>query len=81
MYYVYALFETGDDSEEPSKAADAPAEGDEGDEEEVKPKKPKKVPNQFNFCERAALTYHNPQRVSDPSTRRSFCFLILRIIF
>ncbi|XP_046818005.1 dynein intermediate chain 2, ciliary isoform X1 [Vespa crabro] len=24
--------------------------------------KPKKIPNQFNFCERAALTYENPMR-------------------
>ncbi|XP_043667944.1 dynein intermediate chain 2, ciliary isoform X1 [Vespula pensylvanica] len=26
--------------------------------------RPKKIPNQFNFCERAALTYDNPMRVS-----------------
>lgn len=25
--------------------------------------KPKKLTNQFNFCERAALTYNNPTRV------------------
>lgn len=31
---------------------------------EVKKIKPKKVPNQFNFCERAALTYDNPMRAS-----------------
>lgn len=26
--------------------------------------KPRKLTNQFNFCERAALTYNNPTRVS-----------------
>jgi len=25
--------------------------------------RPKKIPNQFNFCERAVLTYDNPMRV------------------
>lgn len=25
----------------------------------------KKLANQFNFCERAALTYNNPRRVSE----------------
>lgn len=35
----------------------------EPEEEEVEKKKPKKLPNQFNFCERAALTYDNPMRV------------------
>jgi len=34
------------------------------DEEEDEKTKPKKIPNQFNFCERAALTYSNPTRVS-----------------
>lgn len=28
------------------------------------PRKQKKLPNAFNFCERAALTYNNPYRVS-----------------
>ncbi|CAD1473387.1 unnamed protein product, partial [Heterotrigona itama] len=32
------------------------------DEEEIEKVKPKKIPNQFNFCERAALTYTNPMR-------------------
>lgn len=48
----------------------------EGDEEEKtdalqekggsspRPGKAKKLTNQFNFCERAALTYNNPDRVS-----------------
>lgn len=35
----------------------------EPDEEEIEHIKPKKLPNQFNFCERAALTYSNPLRV------------------
>ncbi|OXU21878.1 hypothetical protein TSAR_015959 [Trichomalopsis sarcophagae] len=59
--------EEGEDSEEPSKAADAPAEAEEGEEEEMERSKPKKIPNQFNFCERAALTYQNPLR--DMSTQ------------
>jgi hypothetical protein len=29
----------------------------------------KKLTNQFNFCERAALTYNNPSRVSILNTR------------
>ncbi|KAK2585476.1 hypothetical protein KPH14_010133 [Odynerus spinipes] len=37
------------------------------DEEEFQKGKPKKIPNQFNFCERAALTYDNPMR--DMSTQ------------
>lgn len=32
---------------------------------EIKPRV-KKLANQFNFCERAALTYNNPRRVSKP---------------
>lgn len=35
----------------------------EPEEDELEKKKPKKIPNQFNFCERAALTYDNPMRV------------------
>nr|XP_050849744.1 dynein intermediate chain 2, ciliary isoform X4 [Vespula vulgaris] len=31
--------------------------------------RPKKIPNQFNFCERAALTYDNPMRVSLSKTK------------
>lgn len=30
----------------------------------IKGGKPRKLTNQFNFCERAALTYNNPTRVS-----------------
>ncbi|KAG7208577.1 hypothetical protein KM043_014788 [Ampulex compressa] len=37
------------------------------EEEETEKAKPKKIPNQFNFCERAALTYDNPMR--DMSTQ------------
>lgn len=43
---------------EPEHEADAEPDDE---EEQVKPKK---IPNQFNFCERAALTYTNPLRVS-----------------
>lgn len=35
----------------------------EPEEDEIEKAKPKKIPNQFNFCERAALTYDNPMRV------------------
>lgn len=35
----------------------------EPEEDELEKIKPKKLPNQFNFCERAALTYDNPMRV------------------
>lgn len=34
----------------------------EPEEDEGEKIKPKKIPNQFNFCERAALTYDNPMR-------------------
>ncbi|KAG5314080.1 DYI2 protein, partial [Acromyrmex insinuator] len=34
----------------------------EPEEDEIEKIKPKKIPNQFNFCERAALTYDNPMR-------------------
>ncbi|KAL2726546.1 hypothetical protein V1478_006824 [Vespula squamosa] len=30
--------------------------------DEFQRERPKKIPNQFNFCERAALTYENPMR-------------------
>lgn len=46
-------------SEEKAKEDEEP----DPDEELEKPQKPKKLPNQFNFCERAALTYDNPIRV------------------
>lgn len=35
----------------------------EPEEDEIEKAKPKKLPNQFNYCERAALTYDNPVRV------------------
>lgn len=34
----------------------------EPEEDEIEKTKPKKIPNQFNFCERAVLTYDNPMR-------------------
>ncbi|XP_076753588.1 dynein intermediate chain 2, ciliary [Xylocopa sonorina] len=40
----------------------------EPDEEEIEKVKPKKIPNQFNFCERAALTYTNPLREMSTQT-------------
>lgn len=44
---------------------DVEVEEPQADEEllEIKPRV-KKLANQFNFCERAALTYNNPRRVS-----------------
>ncbi|KAL7286142.1 hypothetical protein TKK_0019585 [Trichogramma kaykai] len=47
-----------DDREEGEAGPDEPEE----DEGEGTPGKPKKVPNQFNYCERAALTYDIPIR-------------------
>ncbi|XP_015597022.1 dynein intermediate chain 2, ciliary [Cephus cinctus] len=45
------------------KKTDGPTEAEgELDEDEAEVARPKKVPNQFNFCERAALTYDNPMR-------------------
>ncbi|XP_044263378.1 dynein intermediate chain 2, ciliary [Tribolium madens] len=41
------------------------------DDEDEKPQtsgKPKKLTNQFNFCERAALTYNNPMRTQETQT-------------
>ncbi|XP_033219979.1 dynein intermediate chain 2, ciliary isoform X2 [Belonocnema kinseyi] len=58
--------ELEDESEEQGKEFQPEAEP-EPDEEEIEKAKPKKVPNQFNFCERAALTYNNPVR--DMSTQ------------
>ncbi|XP_044009131.1 dynein intermediate chain 2, ciliary isoform X2 [Aphidius gifuensis] len=50
------------------KQADGTGEPEvEAEEEDMGLKKPKKVPNQFNFCERATLTYNNPIR--DMSTQ------------
>lgn len=58
--------EIEDESEEQGKEPQVEVE-QEIDEEEVEKAKPKKVPNQFNFCERATLTYNNPIR--DMSTQ------------
>lgn len=61
MNLFFLLIE--DESEEQGKEPQVEVE-QEIDEEEVEKAKPKKVPNQFNFCERATLTYNNPIRVS-----------------
>ncbi|KOX69960.1 Dynein intermediate chain 2, ciliary [Melipona quadrifasciata] len=53
------------DIEEPEEMKDHKEpehEHEHEDEEEIEKVKPKKIPNQFNFCERAALTYTNPMR-------------------
>ncbi|XP_015109774.1 dynein intermediate chain 2, ciliary [Diachasma alloeum] len=62
--------EEEDEGEEPDDDEEAKQDG--GGEAEAavdgdEPKKPVKVPNQFNFCERGALTYINPVR--DMSTQ------------
>jgi dynein intermediate chain 1 len=38
-------------------------EHEEDELEKIERRKPRKIPNQFNFCERAVLTYDNPMRV------------------
>ncbi|XP_043284310.1 dynein intermediate chain 2, ciliary isoform X2 [Venturia canescens] len=53
--------------EDAAKQADLAADETVEQEDEVVMKKPKKIPNQFNFCERAALTYGNVVR--DMSTQ------------
>jgi len=43
--------------------AEVEPEHEENELEKIERKRPRKIPNQFNFCERAALTYDNPMRV------------------
>ncbi|XP_018339741.1 PREDICTED: dynein intermediate chain 2, ciliary isoform X1 [Trachymyrmex septentrionalis] len=47
---------------EAERAQELEAEPEPEEENEIEKIKPKKIPNQFNFCERAALTYDNPMR-------------------
>ncbi|KOC64238.1 Dynein intermediate chain 1, axonemal [Habropoda laboriosa] len=57
--------------EEPTKAKPEPEREHEHEaepDEEEERVKPKKIPNQFNFCERAALTYTNPMREMSTQT-------------
>ncbi|XP_043501928.1 dynein intermediate chain 2, ciliary isoform X1 [Polistes fuscatus] len=65
-------FDTRQDDNILDKYADEEYEGEyeyeaEVDENKYQREKHKKIPNQFNFCERAALTYENPMR--DMSTQ------------
>ncbi|XP_043595755.1 dynein intermediate chain 2, ciliary [Bombus pyrosoma] len=55
----------GADVEEQEEHEPEPDHEDDHEEERVKPKK---IPNQFNFCERAALTYTNPMRETSTQT-------------
>lgn len=64
MFLFLTQIEKMDDGEKPVDAQQEPEPDPEPDEEEGEISKPKKVPNQFNFCERAALTYNNLMRVS-----------------
>ncbi|XP_060829954.1 dynein intermediate chain 2, ciliary [Bombus pascuorum] len=57
--------EEGADVEEQEEHEPEPDHEDDHEEERVKPKK---IPNQFNFCERAALTYTNPMREMSTQT-------------
>lgn len=58
--------------EEAAAEAPAPAEGAAAPETQPEvPKRQKKLPNAFNFCERAAMTYNNPFRVSQPNANRA----------
>ncbi|XP_033354456.1 dynein intermediate chain 2, ciliary [Bombus vosnesenskii] len=57
--------EEGVDVEEQEEHEPEPDHEDDHEEERVKPKK---IPNQFNFCERAALTYTNPMREMSTQT-------------
>ncbi|XP_046434111.1 dynein intermediate chain 2, ciliary isoform X2 [Neodiprion pinetum] len=57
-----------EDAEKPAEAQQEPEPEPEPDEEEGEVVKPKKVPNQFNFCERAALTYNNLMREMSTQT-------------
>lgn len=54
--------EKHEEAEEHEKGEDVEGKADE-DEHAHATGKPKKLTNQFNFCERAALTYNNPCRV------------------
>ncbi|CAK9815927.1 Dynein intermediate chain 2, ciliary [Anthophora quadrimaculata] len=56
-----------DEAEEPTESKPEHEHEAEPDEEEERVK-PKKIPNQFNFCERAALTYTNPMREMSTQT-------------
>ena len=57
--------EGGGEGQEGSSVAGAEVEAVDEGSAEVPPSRPvKKVANQFNFCDRAALTYNNPYRVS-----------------
>ncbi|CAK9798086.1 Dynein intermediate chain 2, ciliary [Anthophora plagiata] len=55
------------EAEEPTESKSEHEHEAEPDEEEERVK-PKKIPNQFNFCERAALTYTNPMREMSTQT-------------
>ncbi|KYN45207.1 Dynein intermediate chain 2, ciliary [Trachymyrmex septentrionalis] len=50
---------------EAERAQELEAEPEPEEENEIEKIKPKKIPNQFNFCERAALTYDNPMRARE----------------
>ncbi|XP_076393235.1 dynein intermediate chain 2, ciliary isoform X2 [Megachile rotundata] len=57
-----------DEGEEEHKEGEHDHEHDHEPDEEEERVKPKKIPNQFNFCERAALTYSNPMREMSTQT-------------
>lgn len=81
-----------DEQAKPDKTEEEPeAEGDGEAEAEVKVEpakppmkggRPRKLTNQFNFCERAALTYNNPTRSQEtqtvPPPMATFCANVLQ---
>ncbi|KAE8745338.1 hypothetical protein FOCC_FOCC007886, partial [Frankliniella occidentalis] len=79
--------EAAEEGDEGASAADA--EGEDGvaadAATEVFPSRPvKKVANQFNFCDRAALTYNNPYRTlstqTEPPPRDTFSDQVMQYI-
>lgn len=59
----------GEDDEEEEGGGGGETAAAEPEGEEIRPVQ-KKLTNQFNFCERAALTYNNPVRVSNFKRKR-----------
>ncbi|XP_076240760.1 dynein intermediate chain 2, ciliary [Calliopsis andreniformis] len=62
------ITEEAKEAEEEVEHKEPEPETEADDEEIEKAVKPKKIPNQFNFCERAALTYTNPMREMSTQT-------------
>ncbi|GLV39825.1 uncharacterized protein CBL_08109 [Carabus blaptoides fortunei] len=77
--------EEGEDGEDAKHDADVDGKGEEEDDALASGPK-KKLTNQFNYCERASLTYNNPNRTQEtqtvPPPRATFSAQVLQwIIF